>query len=146
MLKLNLNEILDASVAVFDVQQGLEIRYTRSSEPVWIMGNKDQCLRILNNLLKNAVQATDEVTNPTITITVELNDDEIKVAVQDNGIGISDTLKEKMFTPNFTTKSTGSGLGLAMVKNIVDGLGGKIWFENNEGRGVTFFVTFRRAA
>jgi signal transduction histidine kinase len=60
--------------------------------------------------------------------------------VKDNGIGIDPEKIEKIFTPNFTTKSTGMGLGLAMVKNIVESSGGKIWFETSRSHGTSFFV------
>ena len=55
-------------------------------------------------------------------------------------------MKEKIFTPNFTTKSTGTGLGLAMVKNIVTSFGGEIWFESNENEGTIFYLTFQKLA
>ena len=60
--------------------------------------------------------------------------------VRDNGTGIDPEKIDKIFTPNFTTKSTGMGLGLAMVKNIVESSGGKIWFETSQGHGTSFFV------
>jgi two-component system nitrogen regulation sensor histidine kinase NtrY len=64
------------------------------------------------------------------------------VAVKDNGTGIGEDVIDKIFVPNFTTKSTGMGLGLAMVKNIVEGCGGMIWFETAKDKGTTFFVSF----
>ena len=64
------------------------------------------------------------------------------MVISDNGIGISDEQKKRIFQPNFTTKSSGTGLGLAMVKNIVDGFGGNIWFESAENIGTTFSVEF----
>ncbi len=60
----------------------------------------------------------------------------------DNGTGISDGQKDKVFVPNFTTKSSGMGLGLAMSKNIVESSGGFIWFNSEENKGTTFFVEF----
>ena len=60
--------------------------------------------------------------------------------VQDNGTGIPDEQRDKIFVPSFTSKTGGMGLGLAMVKNIVENANGKIWFETKEGKGTTFFV------
>jgi two-component system, NtrC family, nitrogen regulation sensor histidine kinase NtrY len=62
------------------------------------------------------------------------------ISVKDNGIGISDEQHEKIFVPNFTTKSSGSGLGLAMVQQIITAHNGSIYFESKEGEGSTFYV------
>ena len=59
----------------------------------------------------------------------------------DNGKGIPEDIREKLFTPNFTTKSSGMGLGLAIVKNIIESSGGKIWFETEINSGTTFYVS-----
>jgi signal transduction histidine kinase len=60
--------------------------------------------------------------------------------VRDNGSGITESDKERIFRPNFTTKSSGMGLGLAMVQRMVETAGGRVWFETEEGKGSTFFV------
>ena len=62
--------------------------------------------------------------------------------VSDNGTGIPDELKKKMFTPNFTTKSSGMGLGLSIVKRYVENANGKIWFESNSDMGTNFYIEF----
>jgi two-component system, NtrC family, nitrogen regulation sensor histidine kinase NtrY len=70
----------------------------------------------------------------------ELRINKILVKVKDNGQGISDEMRSKIFTPNFTTKTSGTGLGLAMCKGIVEQAKGQIWFETKAGEGSTFFV------
>lgn len=67
------------------------------------------------------------------------------LSVEDNGTGIPDELKEKMFQPNFTTKSAGMGLGLAIVKRIAESSGGRIWFETQSGLGTQFFIELPEA-
>ena len=62
------------------------------------------------------------------------------IAVKDNGSGIPVELREKLFSPSFTTKTSGMGLGLAIVKNIVENFSGRIWFETDLGKGSTFFL------
>jgi two-component system nitrogen regulation sensor histidine kinase NtrY len=68
------------------------------------------------------------------------NDETFVLSIRDNGTGIADDLREKIFSPNFTTKNAGMGLGLALVKNIVESSEGRVWFESVLGEGTTFFV------
>jgi signal transduction histidine kinase len=75
-----------------------------------------------------------------ISVSEDLQEDSIILKVADNGEGIPDNMKSKIFMPNFTTKSSGTGLGLAMSKTIVEQARGKIWFETMEGKGTIFFV------
>ena len=92
------------------------------------------------NLIKNALQAIPENRQGFVEIRLNKVDGKVEVAVQDNGVGIPEDQQQKIFIPNFTTKTTGTGLGLAMVKQIVSNHDGDIWFETKEGEGTTFFV------
>jgi two-component system, NtrC family, nitrogen regulation sensor histidine kinase NtrY len=107
-----------------------------------ISGDREQLPRVFNNLFRNAIQAIPEDRKGKVEITLSKQGHQFIVAVKDNGTGISDEVIDKIFVPNFTTKSTGMGLGLAMVKNIVEGCGGMIWFETTKDEGSTFFVSF----
>ena len=107
-----------------------------------ISGDKEQLPRVFNNLFRNAIQAIPEGRKGKVEVTLSKQGSHFIVAVKDNGTGISDDVIDKIFVPNFTTKSTGMGLGLAMVKNIVEGCGGMIWFETTKDEGSTFFVSF----
>ena len=75
-----------------------------------------------------------------INIDEKLTGNKILITLKDNGNGISEAVQSKIFTPNFTTKTSGTGLGLAMCKGIVEKAKGKIWFETEAGVGTTFFV------
>ncbi len=66
----------------------------------------------------------------------------IVVAVKDNGVGIPEAIKDKLFTPMFTTKSKGQGFGLAVVKRLTEAVGGTVTFKSQEGKGTTFIVSF----
>jgi two-component system nitrogen regulation sensor histidine kinase NtrY len=99
---------------------------------------------VFNNLLKNAYQAKDESNNIEINVSLKEKASSLLVAIKDNGIGISDDQKANLFTPSFTTKSTGMGLGLSMVKNIVAGMGGDIWFQSKQNQGTTFYLSFKK--
>ena len=69
----------------------------------------------------------------------------ILLSIKDNGYGIPENLREKIFEPNFTTKSSGTGLGLAFVKNSIENAGGKVWFETIIGTGTTFYFSLPEA-
>lgn len=142
---INLAEIINSSVLIFENQKDIQIENTILEQELLVRGDREQCLRVFNNILKNAVQAVEESKDPKISISCKINSDMIIISIIDNGCGIDDELKSKIFTPNFTTKSTGSGLGLAMVKNILQGFGGKIEFESQKEQGSSFYLEFVRA-
>ncbi len=107
-----------------------------------IFADKEQLLRVFNNLFRNAIQAIPEDRKGRIDVTLSKQNQTFIVAVKDNGSGIADEVFDKIFVPNFTTKTHGMGLGLAMVKNIVETCNGQIWFETSKGKGTTFYVSF----
>ncbi|MDW5289490.1 sensor histidine kinase [Formosa sp. PL04] len=104
--------------------------------------DKTQLIRIVTNLVKNAIQSIPDERVPKIVVHVSLHDGIIKITVSDNGIGIEDGNETKVFEPKFTTKTSGTGLGLAMVKNIVETYNGNITFMTQLNKGTTFIVTF----
>lgn len=139
---VNLAEVIASSVLIFGNHKNIRIENRISDPELLVRGDREQCLRVFNNILKNAVQALEETADAKITISAEEKELTVRVMVHDNGIGISEELKSRIFSPNFTTKSTGSGLGLAMVKNILQGFGGSVSFESEEGKGTTFYLEF----
>ncbi len=108
--------------------------------------DRTQLVRIVTNLVKNAIQAVPDVDSPRILVTVASEGDDVKISVADNGIGISDDFKDKVFEPKFTTKTSGMGLGLGMVRNIVETYEGTIGFTSQQGKGTVFTVKFPKAA
>jgi signal transduction histidine kinase len=116
-----------------------------SSEEDEILANFDrtQLIRVVTNLVKNGIQAIpDDREQPKIEVTVFDKGDHVIITVADNGVGVSEDNKIKIFEPKFTTKSSGMGLGLAMVKNIVETYEGNITFTSQLGVGTIFTVTF----
>lgn len=142
---INLAEIISSSVLIFENNKNLSIRNDIGTAELLVRGDRDQCLRVFNNLLKNAVQALEEVNDPLIEIKAAREGSMVKIMFIDNGCGIPESLKLKIFSPNFTTKTTGSGLGLAMVKNIMQGFGGAVSFESEKGKGTVFYLEFQTA-
>lgn len=141
--QVNLTEIIQSTIVLFR-NDSTHIKITSELEPAIVLADKNQCLRIFNNVIKNAVQSIPEGREGEISIHISLREQMVLVCVKDNGIGIPDEMKAKIFVPNFTTKSTGTGLGLAMVKNSIVAFGGEIWFESKRNEGTSFYLTFRK--
>jgi signal transduction histidine kinase len=137
--KVNLVEVIDNSLSLFDKFQHISLNFKNSaSNSAYVLSDRDQLLRVMNNLLKNAIQATSETSDPVIDITLSTQGEYYQISVSDNGPGIDENVQDRIFVPNFTTKTRGMGLGLAISKNIIEQFGGEIWFETSEGRGTSF--------
>lgn len=138
--QIGLIELLDNVVRLFMDADRVEITQEYPDHEVFIFADRNQIVRVFNNLIKNAIQAVPEDRQGQIFIRLEQKTDRVLVIIRDNGTGIPPDLKDKVFVPNFTTKSSGMGIGLALSKNIVESAGGFIWFESQEGVGTTFFL------
>ncbi len=104
--------------------------------------DRTQLIRVVTNLVKNGIQAIPEDRVPKIIVDVFSENGEVLISVADNGAGISEENKKMIFEPKFTTKTSGMGLGLGMVKNIVETYNGSITFTSQEGKGTVFKVRF----
>lgn len=141
--KLQLLPVIAQAREVYTNAENVEIYIVDStSTPVVILGDKDQLLRTFNNLFKNAIEAADTKERCVITISIRNSKEVVFIDVEDNGKGIDVTLKDKIFVPNFTTKSSGTGLGLAFVKQAVENAGGSVSFKSVSNEGTTFYLSF----
>jgi signal transduction histidine kinase len=111
-------------------------------EQAYIIADKEQLSRVFINLIKNAIQAIPKNKKGKIKLSLSNQQTRIRVIISDNGAGIPDDKKERLFEPSFTTKTTGMGIGLAIVKNIVNSAGGDIWFESKINKGTKFYLEF----
>ena len=102
--------------------------------------DKSHLTRVLNNIIKNAIESISQEKEKNIIISIKTKNNFWGIEIQDNGMGIPDSLQEKIFEPKFTTKNSGMGLGLAMVKNIIDDFGGQIAFISKLEKGTTFYI------
>ena len=139
---LNIVEVIDLATEIFTEPY---IKFISTEKEIIAKFDRTQLIRVITNLIKNAIQALKGVDNPNILIDVYPEDDNVVITVVDNGCGISEDYKEKVFEPKFTTKSSGMGLGLPMIKKIVETYGGTINFSSVEGKGTTFKVIFPKA-
>lgn len=120
----------------------IPIRYVGQESGVMAFADAEQVGHVFTNILKNALQALHGRENSDIIVILKKSD-RVEISISDNGAGIPEAVQDKIFMPNFTTKSTGMGLGLAIAKNIVDGSEGSITFETS-GKGTTFYIYFKR--
>ena len=138
--KTEITEVIINSIELYKHTTDVKITF-KSEEKYFVNADKEQLLRVFNNLLKNSIQA---ITNPEkgkIEISVHQNENSwIVINFSDNGQGIPEELKGKVFYPNFTTKYGGMGLGLAMAKSTIQNAGGEITFESETGKGTTFTI------
>ena len=116
------------------------INYQASENEIYANLDKTQLIRIVNNLVKNATQATELEENPSIDVNVSSDTKKVTILVSDNGKGISKEVEDLIFEPKFTTKTSGMGLGLGMIKNIIEAYEGSIYFESVLGEGTVFTV------
>ncbi|MES2431635.1 MAG: HAMP domain-containing sensor histidine kinase [Bacteroidota bacterium] len=136
----DLNDTLQSVAQLHAIEDNVDLTWKLENKPVMIFADSTHINRLFNNLVQNAVQSIPVTKKPVIEINEKLIDGNILVTVKDNGAGIPMEMRSKIFTPNFTTKTSGTGLGLAMCKGIVEQSKGKIWFDTEEGVGTTFFV------
>lgn len=144
--KINLAEVINSTVDLFEKEKKVKISLDLHSKDISVTADREQMLRVFNNLFTNSIQATSEVKDAHIQVTSsEMESGKgYVITISDNGCGIPENIKQNIFTPNFTTKSTGSGLGLAMIKNIFDNIGANIWFESEENKGTVFYLEFKK--
>ncbi len=139
--KINIADTISNVVALYNETENCKIEFNTAEINLFVLADREQLQRVFNNLIKNAIQSVPEWREGKILITLEKVDNTVLIKIQDNGTGISDEMKDKIFTPNFTTKSTGMGLGLAMVKSIIENNSGSIRFETTVDEGTAFFVS-----
>ena len=138
---IELNSFIRDLLPLYTNYPNITFEFTSCENSSFVKADKDQLLRILNNLINNVVQALAGNENGKVVLSVTKEGKEYIVSVFDNGTGIDDAVKEKIFQPNFSTKSYGTGLGLAMCKRIIEQHGGTIWFENEDRKGTTFYFS-----
>ena len=137
----DLLEILRNVCDLFEPNENLRFSFEMNNlKEVRIFADKEQLSRAFLNLIKNSIQAIPNDKNGEIRIAVKKDESVALIAISDNGSGISEEAIGHMFEPNFTTKTSGMGLGLSIVKNIVNNFGGKVWYETEIEKGTTFYI------
>ncbi|NSW94751.1 MAG: HAMP domain-containing histidine kinase [Bacteroidales bacterium] len=141
--EVDLQEQLKINLELFKNSANISFRCSwPHGKKILIFADRDHLNSVFSNLIQNAIQAIPPGQEGLIKIGIELKDDKVIVSVADNGTGIPEELRMKMFTPNFTTKSSGTGLGLSIAKRYVEMANGRIWFESETGKGSIFYIEY----
>ncbi len=138
---LNLIELIQKVILLFEPSERTQIQFEYpNAEQITLFADGEQLSRAFINLIKNAEQAVPSEKQAHINISVQHREQQIRISIKDNGIGVPDDIANRLFEPNFTTKSSGMGLGLAIVKRSIESAKGKVWFKSTKNAGTTFFI------
>lgn len=134
---LNVSQVVKIALDIFNEDY---IRFSSPKKEIFIQFDRTQLIRVITNLVKNAIQATERMEGPEVEVNIEEVGQNVKICIRDNGEGISEEHRSRIFEPKFTTKSSGMGLGLGIIKQIIETYKGNIYFESVVGEGTTFTV------
>lgn len=141
IIEVDLLEQIKTTLELFKNSDNITFRVDWPHEKkIMVLADKEHLNGIFSNLIKNGIQSVPGEREGLINIDFELKGDKVVISIRDNGTGIPDELKKNLFIPNFTTKSSGMGLGLSIVKRYVESANGKIWFESGIDKGSVFFI------
>ena len=142
---LNIKELIINTINLYDNQQNIRFAFIEENESDYIINSDKNNLSIVfGNIIKNAIQAIGKKEDGNIIIKIKDIDEFYNVEITDNGCGIREEEKKKIFMPNFTTKSSGMGVGLSIVYDILETLGGNISFESEVGKGSIFSINIKK--
>jgi signal transduction histidine kinase len=141
-----INDVLASVHDLFRKREDMDIQLQVPINDLYVFADKSQIIRVLNNVVKNAIQSIPKSRRGLIHIKLNYTEEFVIISIHDNGVGIDDHMREKVFYPNFTTKSSGMGLGLAICADIIQSFDGRIYFETEKGVGTTFFIELPRHA
>jgi len=139
---LDLDNLISTSLNIYKDISSIRISFTPSDQPKWVVADRSQLLRVFSNLINNAIDAIESVPGVQGKITLESKKEGTLnlVRIRDNGKGIEPDQMDKIFQPNFTTRSGGAGLGLAIIKEIIHSIGGSIQVASDPGIFTTFTI------
>lgn len=137
----DLHDVISSLKDLYRANESVHFEWSPVNDQVMVQADKTQMNRLFTNLFANAVEAcSGNGSGCRIEVSEVRFDNMIRISIKDNGEGIAPEMQERIFIPNFTTKSSGTGLGLAMCMGIVEQAHGKIWFETEQGKGTVFHV------
>ncbi|MBI1221572.1 MAG: GHKL domain-containing protein [Bacteroidetes bacterium] len=138
--EFELSDVLTSVVELYFNSPDVDIHFSAEKERMFMVADKNQISRAFHNILKNAIQAIPENRRGRIEISLTKEGKEAMIRIADNGNGMPIDIASRIFTPSFSTKNSGMGLGLAITKQIIETSGGRIAFDTWEGKGTVFYI------
>ena len=137
----NLIEVIKNTCSLFEPNSSLDFEVETNGYPeLKVFADREQISRAFLNLIKNGIQSIPPDQKGKIAVRTEMKGNLVTIIISDNGTGISNEMQAHLFEPNFTTKTSGMGLGLSIVRNIINSSGGRIWYETSETNGTSFYI------
>ena len=138
----DLSELLKSTIKLYDVEKNITFTFAYNEEEKWpLFADHNNLGRVFGNLIKNSAQAIGGKPDGQIKVTLEkVSNFYYRIEIGDNGCGIKEQDKKNIFLPNFTTKSSGMGVGLSVAHDIIQRMGGDIKFQSQEGIGTVFRI------
>jgi signal transduction histidine kinase len=136
----NIVEMVEKVLSLYENESEISIDFNPESSSIFVQVDRNLWIQVLVNLIQNAQQALSGKSDGVIQINITKENNHCCIEVRDNGCGISIEESTRIFTPHFTTKSSGSGIGLSLVKQIVEKHGGKVSFKSKENEGTSFHI------
>lgn len=141
--EFELSEVLSSAVELYFNSPEVDINFSADKEKMVLSADKNQLSRAFHNILKNAIQSVPDDRKGRIEISMVKEEDFAVIRIKDNGCGMPDEIARRIFTPSFSTKNSGMGLGLAITKQIIETSGGSIDFTSSENEGTEFVISLR---
>jgi nitrogen fixation/metabolism regulation signal transduction histidine kinase len=139
--QLEKTDIVEATKKVVEIFEQNNITLETSNENIFVKLDKEQWIRVMTNLIKNSIQSIPHDRESNIQLKIIESTKKVKIIVSDNGLGVSKKNREKIFEPKFTTKSDGMGLGLGIVRSIINSHRGKISYKSKNNKGTDFTIS-----
>jgi two-component system, NtrC family, nitrogen regulation sensor histidine kinase NtrY len=136
----SLTQSLVNTITLFEKSENVTFQYADNLPDITVHADKEQLGRIFNNVIKNAIQSVSPDRKGLIKVSMESTSSSVTVSIEDNGKGIDKGDAKNIFVPNFSTKNSGMGLGLAITRKMIESADGRIWFESTVGVGTNFFL------
>ena len=137
------SDIVDATKKALEIFKYENVSFSSNKNKILFPLDRTQWIRVMTNLIQNGLQSVNSKKQAKIEVNLKADSNKIIISVKDNGQGVDPNLKEKIFEPKFTTKTKGMGLGLGIVKNIIDSHKGKITYQTDNKFGTTFIIELK---
>jgi nitrogen fixation/metabolism regulation signal transduction histidine kinase len=137
------SDIVDVTKKALEIFKYENVSFSSNKNKISYPLDRTQWIRVMTNLIQNGLQSVNPKKQAKIEVNLKADSNNIIISVKDNGQGVDPNLKEKIFEPKFTTKTKGMGLGLGIVKNIIDSHKGKITYQTDNKLGTIFIIELK---